>query len=46
MQSASRFIQEAGSPHDEDGQLNPYLMTRDGDVRTLSPLVTTPGLFE
>ncbi len=43
----SRFIDEAGlTPTNEDGQLNPYLMTRDGDVRTLSPLVTTPGLFE
>jgi superfamily I DNA/RNA helicase len=43
----SRFIEEAGlTPTNEDGQLNPYLMTRDGDVRTLSPLVTTPTLFE
>ncbi|MBV9616916.1 MAG: ATP-binding domain-containing protein, partial [Ktedonobacteraceae bacterium] len=43
----SRFIEEAGlTPTDEDGQLNPYLMTRDGSVRKLSPLVTTPTLFE
>jgi len=44
---ASRFIQEAGlSPTDEDGMLNPYLMLRDGSPRKLSPLVTTPSLFE
>jgi ATP-dependent DNA helicase Rep len=44
---ASRFIQEAGlSPTDEDGLLNPYLMLRDGSPRKLSPLVTTPTLFE
>lgn len=43
----SRFIEEAGlTPTDEDGQLNPYLMTRDGDIRQLSSLVTTPTLFE
>ncbi len=43
----SRFIQEAGlSPTDEDDALNPYLFHRDGTPRKLSPLVTTPTLFE
>ncbi|MEO6892371.1 MAG: ATP-dependent helicase [Ktedonobacteraceae bacterium] len=43
----SRFIQEASlSPTGEDGTLNPYLMYRDGAPRKLSPLVTTPTLFE
>ncbi len=43
----SRFIQEAGlAPTDEDGALNPYLFQRDGTPRELSPLVTTPPLFE
>ena len=43
----SRFIQEAGlSPTDEDGILNPYLINRDGTPRQLSPLVTTPPLFD
>jgi len=44
---ASRFIQEAGlTPCDEDGVLNPYLFHRDGTPRKLSPLVSTPTLFE
>jgi len=44
---ASRFIQEAGlTPTDEDGTLNPYLFHRDGTPRKLSPLITTPTLFE
>jgi len=44
---ASRFIQEAGlTPTDEDRVLNPYLFNRDGSPRRLSPLVTTPSLFE
>lgn len=44
---ASRFIQEAGlTPRDEDGVLNPYLFDHDGTIRELSPLVTTPTLFE
>src|SRR6266516_1189675 len=44
---ASRFIQEAGlTPTDEDGVLNPYLIKRDGSPRKLSPLVTTPTLFD
>lgn len=44
---ASRFIQEAGlTPRDEDGVLNPYLFHADGTIRQLSPLVTTPTLFE
>jgi ATP-dependent DNA helicase Rep/DNA helicase-2/ATP-dependent DNA helicase PcrA len=43
----SRFIQEAGlSPTDEDGVLNPYLFHQDGTPRKLSPLVTTPTLFD
>ncbi|MDQ2713510.1 MAG: ATP-dependent helicase, partial [Chloroflexota bacterium] len=43
----SRFIQEADlSPTGEDGVLNPYLMYRDGAPRKLSPLITTPTLFE
>ncbi len=43
----SRFIQEAGlTPTDENGILNPYLIKRDGSPRKLSPLVTTPTLFE
>ncbi|QBD78204.1 ATP-dependent helicase [Ktedonosporobacter rubrisoli] len=43
----SRFIQEAGlKPTDEDGVLNPYLIKRDGTPRKLSPLVTTPSLFD
>ncbi len=43
---ASRFVQEAGlSPSDEDGVLNPFLFHRDGSLRKLSPLVTTPTLF-
>ncbi len=43
----SRFIQEAGlKPTDEDGILNPYLSHRDGKPRKLSPLVTTPTLFD
>jgi superfamily I DNA/RNA helicase len=42
----SRFIDEAGlSPMNEDGQLNPYLITRDGQSRRLSPLLDTPTLF-
>ncbi|HET9918968.1 MAG TPA: ATP-dependent helicase [Ktedonobacteraceae bacterium] len=44
---ASRFIQEAGlTPRDEDGVLNPYLFHHDGSPRKLSPLVTTPTLFD
>ncbi len=44
---ASRFIQEAGlTPTDEDGVLNSYLIKRDGSPRKLSPLVTTPTLFD
>jgi ATP-dependent DNA helicase Rep len=44
---ASRFIQEAGlTPRDEDGALNPYLFHHDGSPKRLSPLVTTPILFE
>ncbi|EFH88703.1 ATP-dependent helicase [Ktedonobacter racemifer] len=47
---ASRFIYEAGlKPTDEDGILNPYLMTRDGDPREqppkASPAVSMPTLF-
>lgn len=43
----SRFIEEAGlTPTDEDGILNPYLFHRDGTPRKLSPLVTTPTLFD
>ena len=44
---ASRFIEEAGlTPTMEDGVLNPYLMKSDGTPRKLSPLVTTPTLFD
>jgi superfamily I DNA/RNA helicase len=43
----SRFIQEAGlTPTDEDGVLNPYLFSRDGRPRQLSPLVEAPSLFD
>ena len=42
----SRFIEEAGlTPTNEDGNLNPYLFSRDGTPRKLSPLVETPTLF-
>ncbi|GCF11541.1 ATP-dependent helicase [Dictyobacter arantiisoli] len=42
----SRFIDEAGlKPTNEDGNLNPYLFSRDGTPRKLSPLVETPTLF-
>ncbi len=44
---ASRFIEEAGLvPTDEDGVLNPFLFHHDGSIKQLSPLVTTPTLFE
>ncbi len=43
----SRFIEEAGlRPTNEDGVLNPYLINADGTSRTLSPLITTPTLFD
>jgi superfamily I DNA/RNA helicase len=43
----SRFLQEAGlTPTDEDGILNPYLRSKDGSPRKLSPMVTTPTLFD
>ncbi len=44
---ASRFIEEAAlTPTNENGVLNPYMMTSDGSPRKLSPLVTTPTLFD
>ncbi len=43
----SRFIEEAGlTPTNEDGNLNPFLINKDGSPRQLSPLVTTPTLFD
>lgn len=42
----SRFIDEAGlAPTNEDGNLNPYLFKRDGEIRKPSPLIETPTLF-
>ena len=43
---ASRFIDEAGlTPHNEDGNLNPYLFKQDGTPKKPSPLIETPTLF-
>ena len=45
--TASRFIEEAGlMPTDENGLFNPYLFSRDGRPRHLSPLVEAPSLFD